>query len=190
MGEGFSRQTRRVFAGMLGTFQENATRYGGKRPGHTVFEVVNTGSYDSTAAGGGQAGASRFGKVLPGYYFGKPGFMKGAILMNAGFIVCGGACFLFLLLTFIFTIFKEKSAMLISGFNTMPKEKRALYDKEKFSKDQRNRFLVWAVIQGIGAVLAYYISPYMAVIAFIIWFIVFFRDVHLDKEKAFGKYKK
>ncbi|MDE6956379.1 MAG: DUF3784 domain-containing protein [Oscillospiraceae bacterium] len=110
--------------------------------------------------------------------------------MNAGFIVCGGACFLFLLLTFIFTIFKEKSAMLISGFNTMPKEKRALYDKEKLSKDQRNRFLVWAAIQGTGAVLAYYISPYMAVIAFIIWFIVFFRDVHLDKEKAFGKYKK
>ena len=110
--------------------------------------------------------------------------------MNAGFIVCGGACFLFLLLTFIFTIFKEKSAMLISGFNTMPKEKRALYDKKKLSKDQRNRFLVWAVIQGTGAVLAYYISPYIAVIAFIIWFIVFFRDVHLDKEKAFGKYKK
>ncbi len=52
--------------------------------------------------------------------------------MNAGFIVCGGACFLFLLLTFIFTIFKEKSAMLISGFNTMPKEKRALYDKSLF----------------------------------------------------------
>ena len=48
--------------------------------------------------------------------------------MNIGFIVCGGACLLFLLLTLIFTIFKEKSVMLISGFNTMPKEKRELYD--------------------------------------------------------------
>ena len=44
VGEEFSRQTRRVFAGMLGAFQENATRYGGKRPAQTAFEVVNTGS--------------------------------------------------------------------------------------------------------------------------------------------------
>lgn len=110
--------------------------------------------------------------------------------MNTGFIVCGGACLLFLLLTLIFTKFKEKSVMLISGFNTMPKEKRELYDTEKLRKDYRNIFLIWAVIQGIGAVLAYYISQYVAIIAFIIWLIVFFKDVHLDEEKAFGKYKK
>ena len=110
--------------------------------------------------------------------------------MNTGFIVCGGACLLFLLLTLIFTMFKEKSVMLISGFNTMPKEKRELYDTEKLRKDSRNIFLIWAVIQGIGAILAYYISQYVAIIAFIIWLIVFFKDVHLDEEKAFGKYKK
>ena len=109
--------------------------------------------------------------------------------MNTGFMMCGGACLLCLLLTLIFTIFKEKSVMLISGFNTMPKEKRELYDKEKLSKDYRNIFLIWAIFQGIGAILAYYISQYIAVIAFIIWLIVFFKDVHLDKEKAFGKYK-
>lgn len=110
--------------------------------------------------------------------------------MNTGFIVCGGACLLFLLLTLIFTMFKEKSVMLISGFNTMPKEKRELYDTEKLRKDSRNIFLIWAVIQGIGAILAYYISQYVAIIAFIIWLIVFFKDVHLNEEKAFGKYKK
>ena len=54
--------------------------------------------------------------------------------MNTGFMMCGGACLLCLLLTLIFTIFKEKSVMLISGFNTMPKEKRELYDKEKSTK--------------------------------------------------------
>lgn len=42
--EGFFRQTRRVFAGILCVLQENATQYGGKRPVHTAFEVVNTGS--------------------------------------------------------------------------------------------------------------------------------------------------
>ena len=47
-------------------------------------------------------------------------------MMNTGSIVCGGACLLFLLLAIIFTVFKEKSVMLISGFNTMPKEKRDL----------------------------------------------------------------
>ena len=110
--------------------------------------------------------------------------------MNTGFMLCGGACLLFLLLTLIFTIFKEKSVMLISGFNTLPKEKRELYDKEKLSKDYRNIVLIWAVIQGTGAILAYYISQYIAIVAFIIWFIVFFKDVHLDEEKAFGKYRK
>ena len=109
--------------------------------------------------------------------------------MKNGYIACGLSsviCFLFALL---FTILKGKAAILISGFNTMPKEKRELYDKEKLSKAYRNIFLIWAIIQGIGAILAYYISQYIAVIAFIIWLIVFFKDAHFDKEKAFGKYK-
>ena len=44
VGEGFFRQTRRIFAGILCVFQENSTQYGGKRPVQTAFEVVNTGS--------------------------------------------------------------------------------------------------------------------------------------------------
>ena len=110
--------------------------------------------------------------------------------MKNGYIACGLSsviCFLFALL---FTILKGKAAILIGGFNTMPKEKRELYDTEKLRKDSRNIFLIWAVIQGIGAILAYYISQYAAIIAFIIWLIVFFKDVHLNEEKAFGKYKK
>lgn len=111
-------------------------------------------------------------------------------LMNTGFITCGGACLLFLLFAFIFTIFKGRAAILISGFNTMPKEKRELYDKNRMSKDQRNAFLIWALIQGIGAVLSYCISKHMAIAAFVIWLFVFSKDVHLDEDKAFSKYKK
>ncbi len=111
-------------------------------------------------------------------------------LMNAGFAACGGACLLFLLLAFIFMIFKGKAAILISGFNTMPKAKRELYDKDKMSKDHRNTFLIWAVIQGVGAVLSYCISEHIAVAAFAVWLILFFKDVYLDEEKAFSKYKK
>jgi sensor domain CHASE-containing protein len=28
-----------------------------------------------------------------------------------------------------------------------------------------------------------------AILAFVVWLVVFFKDVHLDSEKAFGKYK-
>ena len=79
---------------------------------------------------------------------------------------------------------------LISGFNTIPKHQRELYDQDRMSRDQRNAFLIWSGIMGIGAILSYFISQYMGVIAFIVWLIMFFKDVHLDEEKAFGKYKK
>ena len=44
LSEGFFRQARRIFAGILCVLQENSTQHGGKRPGQTAFEVVNTGS--------------------------------------------------------------------------------------------------------------------------------------------------
>lgn len=111
-------------------------------------------------------------------------------VMNIGFILMGISCLLFLLLALLFAILKGKAAILISGFNTIPKYQRELYDQDRMSRDQRNAFLIWAGIMGIGAILSYFISQYMAVIAFIVWLIVFFKDVHLDEEKAFGKYKK
>lgn len=57
------------------------------------------------------------------------------------------------------------------------------------SKDYRKFMLIWIVILLIGAIGSYYISPYCSVLAFIIWLIIFFKDVHLNEEKAFGKYK-
>lgn len=86
--------------------------------------------------------------------------------MNRGFFACALSGLLFLLFALIFTVLKEKAAILISGFNTLPKQERALYDKEKMSRDQRNAFLIWAVIMGLGAVLSYFISKYMATAAF------------------------
>jgi uncharacterized membrane protein YedE/YeeE len=96
---------------------------------------------------------------------------------------------LFLLFALLFTLLKEKAAMLVSGFNTMPKSERALYDAAKLSRDQRNAFLLWALIFGVGAVLAYLLTQYLAIVAFVVWLVVFFRDVHLDAKKAFAKYK-
>ncbi len=71
----------------------------------------------------------------------------------------------------------------------MSKDQRKMYDQKKMSKDQRNAFLIWGLIFAVGAILANFISQFFAIIAFIVWLIVFFKDVHLDEEKAFGKYK-
>lgn len=110
--------------------------------------------------------------------------------MNIGCIVSSIGCLFFLMLALIFTLLKDRGAVLISGFNSLSEKERESYDKAKMSQDQRNLFLIWAVIWGIGAILSYLFTQYIAIIACIIWLIIFFRDVHFDEEKAFGKYKK
>lgn len=109
--------------------------------------------------------------------------------MNIGTITCVIFAVPFLILVVVFTLLKDKGAMLISGFNTLPKEEREHYDKKKMSIDQRNSFLLWAILFVAGAILSYLISSYMAILAFVIWLVLFFKEVHLDTDKAFGKYK-
>lgn len=115
--------------------------------------------------------------------------MNGEKNMNIGFIVCGLGCLLFLFCALVFTLLKDKAAVLISGFNFISKEERKLYDQARMSKDQRNSFFMWAAILGVGAIFSYIFTTYMAIIAFIVWLVVFFKDVHLDNEKAFSQYK-
>lgn len=104
--------------------------------------------------------------------------------------MCGGMSIIFWGMALLFALLKGKAAILISGFNTMPKEQRKQYDRERMSKDQRNAFILWAVILGSGSLLSEMTSSENAAIAAgIIWLVIFFRDVHLDEEKAFGKYK-
>ena len=110
--------------------------------------------------------------------------------MAAWTAMCGGGRVIFLGMALLFTVLKGKAAILISGFNTMPEEQRKRYDTERMSRDQRNAFILWAVILGSGSLLSVMTSsPNMAVASGIIWLIVFLRDVHLDEEKAFGRYK-
>lgn len=42
------------------------------------------------------------------------------------------------MLAIIFALLNEKGSMLISGFNTLSKEKREKYDKKKMSIDMRS----------------------------------------------------
>ena len=107
--------------------------------------------------------------------------------MNIWGIICLILAVIFSILAAVFALLKEKGALLISGFNTLSKEEREKYDKKKI---MRNSLFIWAIILFLGAILSYYISKYCAIIAIIIWIVIFFKDVHIDSEKAFRKYKK
>lgn len=96
---------------------------------------------------------------------------------------------LFLIFAIVFALLKENGAALISGFNALPKQEREKYNQLKMSKDMRNSFFIWFAIFAIGAILSYFISSYIAIISFIVWLILFFKDVHLDTGKAFEKYR-
>lgn len=109
--------------------------------------------------------------------------------MNIGFTVCLVMGGLFLIFAITFALLKENGAMLISGFNTLPKQEREKYNQLKMSKDLRRSFLIWSAVFAIGAILSYFISSYIALASFIVWLILFFKDVHIDTEKAFGKYR-
>ncbi len=105
-------------------------------------------------------------------------------------ISCFVLAIIFVLLAFIFALLKEKAAILISGFNTLPQELRRSYDTQRMSKDMRNQFALWALILLAGAVLSHFISFYFAIAALIVWLFLFFKDVHFDVDKAFNRYLK
>lgn len=108
--------------------------------------------------------------------------------MNAGFWTCIIFAISFLFIGILFAVFKEKTAIFISGFNSLSKEEQALYDRAYISRDMRNQCFIWTAIMFIGAVLSYCISSYMAIFAFIVWLTLFFKDVHFDAYQAFEKY--
>ena len=108
--------------------------------------------------------------------------------MNIGLWLCGVLVIPFVIIGVLFAIFKERAAKFVSGFNSLPKEEQALYDKAHISRDIKNQCFTWAGIMLVGAVLSYFLTPYMAIPAFIIWLVLFFKEVHFDTNKAFEKY--
>jgi len=87
------------------------------------------------------------------------------------------------------SLLKSKGAMLISGFNTLSKEQRKLYNQDKMSIYYRNLFALWSALFFAGAVLSQLVSGYLTIIVFIIWIVSVFKNMHLDANKAFGQYK-
>lgn len=105
-------------------------------------------------------------------------------------IICLVPALIFFLLGLIFARFKEKACSLISGYNFKSKKQRELYDEKRLSADMRNLFFIYSGIFLVGSIATLWWGHLCFWMTWIIWLILFFKDVHFDDEKAFGKYKK
>lgn len=110
--------------------------------------------------------------------------------MNIGFWSCIVLVLCFGILGILFGVFKEKSARFVSGFHELSKEEQDLYDKDWIARDMRNSCFLWMTVMLAGSVLPYVVTPYMAIGAYVLWLILFLKDVHMDTRKAFRKYLK
>ena len=105
--------------------------------------------------------------------------------MNVGFVVCITLAILFLILSIVFALLKDKGAQFVSGFNILNHPEK--YDKAYISRDMKNQCFIYFGILCIGAILSF-LSAYVAIVAILVWLILFFRNFNLDAEKAFEKY--
>lgn len=108
--------------------------------------------------------------------------------MNIGVYACGVLVIPLAAIGLLFALLKEKAAILVSGFNSLPKKEQALYDRARISQDVRNQCFAWSAIMLAGALLSYYFTAYMAIPALIIWLVLLFKDISFDARKAFEKY--
>ena len=106
----------------------------------------------------------------------------------AFWLMCSFWSFLLQLQESCLVYLNEKRTKFVAGFNTLSEEEQDLYDKAYISRDIRNQCFTWSAIMLIGAVLSYFVTPYMAILAYIVWLVLFFKDVHWDNHKAFEKY--
>ena len=106
-----------------------------------------------------------------------------------GFYACIVMVPCFWLLSLFFALGRERAANWLGGFHWLPEEERAKYDRARMARDERNASFLWGIIMLLGAMGAMWISGWVALAAYGIWMVLFFKDVHLDMDKAFGKYK-
>ena len=110
--------------------------------------------------------------------------------MNIGFWSCVVMVPVFALAGLLFGILKERAARFVSGFSTLPKEEQEMYDRAYISRDMRNSCFIWSGTMLAGAALSYFVTPYLAILAYIVWGVLFFKDVHFDEHKAIENYLK
>lgn len=110
--------------------------------------------------------------------------------MNIGVAACGIALLLFVVAGALFAILKGRAAMLISGFNTLPAKEREQHDAAAMARDMRSSCFLWAAIMAVGCLASYLLSPYLAIAAYAVWLVLFFKDVRSNPSDAFERYRR
>ena len=110
--------------------------------------------------------------------------------MSAWPFACLIVACIFAVLWYFFSLLKGKAAIFISGFNSFSKEKREKYDMDRMVKDQADSFALWTVVLFAGFILGLTVHAFCSAFLFVTWVLIFFRDVHLDADEAFEKYRR
>lgn len=108
--------------------------------------------------------------------------------MNIGAWMCGVLVLPFAIVGLLFGLFKEKATKFVAGFNTFSEQEQALYDRAAISRDIRNQCFLWSAVMLVGTILSLVFTPYLAIPTFIVWGVLFFKDMHVDVHKAYEKY--
>lgn len=107
--------------------------------------------------------------------------------MSVGFWSCAVMAALCFALAGAFALAGEKGAMWVSGFSSLPAGERERYDRARIARDMRNNCLAWGAVMTAGAILSL-LTAWAGGAAFLVWAVLFFREVHMDARKAFAKY--
>ena len=102
-------------------------------------------------------------------------------------LACTGA--LFGVFAVVFAVKKEKACKLIGGFNFFTEAQQARYDRAAIARDHQKLFTAWTVGAFVFAVLCLWFSWWAFGAAFVLFLFSIGREMHVDPEKAFEKYK-
>ena len=89
----------------------------------------------------------------------------------------------------IFAVKKEKACKLVGGFNFFTEAQQARYDKAAIAKDYQRLMTWWTAGAFLFAVLCLWLHWWAFGAAFILFLFSVGREMHIDAEKAFEKYR-
>ena len=104
-------------------------------------------------------------------------------------IILASTGVLFGVFAVIFAVKKEKACKLIGGFNFFTEAQQAQYDKAAIARDYQKLFTVWTIGAFVFAPLCLWLDWWAFGAAFILFLFSLGKDMHIDAEKAFEKYK-
>ena len=104
-------------------------------------------------------------------------------------VILAAAGVLFLAFAVVFAVKKEKACKLIGGFNFFTEEQQCRYDKAAIAKDYQKLFTWWTAGAFLFALLCLWFSWWAMCAAFALFLFSIGKELHIDAEKAFEKYK-